>query len=390
MQAIFRYFQSFFSHPGSRAVGLVFAASGMIFGAWTVQIPFVKSGFGFNDAQLGLLLFTLPLGNLSANPLAITTIRHLGLQRTTTLALWMAALLFLLPVVMPHPALTGLLLFCCGMSFAVLNIGMNTCATQVERLEKRRIMSTCHGLWSLGAMSGAVLAGVLLALGATPFLSMLLSALLVIALGVFAYRDILKIEAEKQVESGEKQGFRWPNQLLWGLIVLSMCTNLTEATMADWAAVYMRDVLQAPKGLVGWGFAAYAFCMASGRLMGDLFLIRYGSRRVLQAGGGIVAAGLVLAVVWPTVPGALLGFALVGAGVSLGAPVLYGAAAQVPGMALGAGLATMNTFAMTTFLAGPTVIGFIAAWISLPGAFLLVATVALFWVWKAGRARALG
>jgi hypothetical protein len=54
-------------------------------------------------------------------------------------------------------------------------------------------------------------------------------------------------------------------------------------------------------------------------------------------------------------------------------------------MAKGAGLATMNTFAMIGFLGGPAVIGFVAKALSLPAAFSLVAGFALFWAWRAGR-----
>jgi hypothetical protein len=50
----------------------------------------------------------------------------------------------------------------------------------------------------------------------------------------------------------------------------------------------------------------------------------------------------------------------------------------------------MNTFAMGTFLAGPTVIGFLAKATSLPIAFSVVGAIALFWCWKASRASGLG
>jgi hypothetical protein len=49
-------------------------------------------------------------------------------------------------------------------------------------------------------------------------------------------------------------------------------------------------------------------------------------------------------------------------------------------MAKGAGLATMNTFSMGGFLAGPVLIGFVSESISLPFAFGLIATLALVWV----------
>ena len=108
-----------------------------------------------------------------------------------------------------------------------------------------------------------------------------------------------------------------------------------------------------------------------------------------MGGGVVVAFGLLLSVIFQNTVTALFGFALVEAGVSLGAPILYGASARVPGMAPGAGLATMNTFAMVGFLGGPAVIGFIAKFWSLPVAFAMVAAAAIFWVWKAWQTTAI-
>lgn len=381
--------RDFFTHSRSRAIGLIFAVNGSLYGSWSALIPYIKIKFGLDDAQLGLLLFSLPLGITVANPLAALMIRRFGMRRTTIFSLLIVAPCFALPMVMPTVWLVALSLATVGLFFSVLNVGMNTCATTVEHQEKIRIMSTCHGMWSFGAMSGSALAGTVTGLGVLPVAFMLFTGTIGISLGFFLRPVIEGIPEEKTAGEAPGAGFSWPNGLLWGIIILSLCTNLAEGTMADWAAVYMREIVEAPVWLSGWGFAAYAFFMASGRLAGDVLLGRHGARKVLQLGGGIVAAGLLLSVLLPTIPGALIGFAMVGAGVSLGAPVLYGSASRAPGMAPGVGLATMNTFAMTGFLAGPACIGFIARATSLPIAFMLVAGVALFWCWKAGRAKGL-
>ena len=153
--------------------------------------------------------------------------------------------------------------------------------------------------------------------------------------------------------------------------------------MADWAAVFMRDVVQSADYAIGWGFSAYAFCMASGRFMGDALLARFGAALLLRLSGLVAASGLFLLAFLPVMPLALLGFALIGAGVSLGAPILYAAASRAPGMAQGVGLATMNTFAMMGFFGGPVLIGFLGKIWSLPLAFAVVGVAALAWAWQA-------
>jgi MFS family permease len=376
----------FFRHSLSRAIGLVFAANGFLYGSWSALIPFIKHRFQLDDGQLGLLLFCLPLGVMTTNPVASLLIRRWGMQRITTMALIGSAIAFWAPLQIGVLGLLAIVLFVCGAMLSIMNIGMNTCASAIEHHDHRRILSTCHGMWSVGAMLGSALAGTATGLGLHAGIYMSLAASAVGIVAGLTYRQVTTVR-DLPIADGEQSGkaFTWPNAALWGLIILSLCVNLTEGTMADWAAVYLRDVVKAAPWVTGYGFAAYAFFMATGRFMGDGILMHNSPGKVLQIGGGLAVLGLVAAILLPFTVTTLLGFALVGAGVSLGAPILYGASAKVPGMAPGAGLATMNTFAMFGFLSGPTLIGFLSKAFSLPIAFGTVAAVGLFWTWRAGR-----
>lgn len=150
--------------------------------------------------------------------------------------------------------------------------------------------------------------------------------------------------------------------------------------MADWSAVYLRDITAAPATITGWGFGIYAFFMAGGRFIGDALIARYGHMKILMTGGILVTAGLTVIIVstnpWMTMPR----FMLTGLGVSIASPILFAEAAKVPGLPPGAGLATMNTFGMAAFLVGPVLIGFIAKALDLRIAFMFVAAAAVIWV----------
>ena len=164
------------------------------------------------------------------------------------------------------------------------------------------------------------------------------------------------------------------------MISISLCTYLTEGTMADWSAVYLREVSLAPETIIGWGFGLYAFFMAFGRFLGDALIAKHGNMRILMIGGLFVVFGLIVIVTSVSAWGALPGFMLTGLGVSVASPILYQAAARVPGMPPGAGLATMNSFGMAAFLGGPVLIGFIAKLFDLRFAFVVVAFAAVIWV----------
>lgn len=385
---MFSHLAIFRQHPASRSTALLFAFFGLLFGTWAALIPYIKQKFGLDEAELGLLLLCLPGGITLMNPFSVPILHKLGAVRSAILSLPLAAALFILPFAMPTIWWVGGALFVAGAVFSMVNMSMNTCASQIEQKEGLRIMSTCHGLWSTGAMLGSAMAGMATGWGLSPVIYVA-SIFGVEILAVLAFKSgLLHVPDEPHVPQSEGKtptGFIFPNAALWILVAISLCTNLTEGTMSDWSAVYLREVVGSPEAMAGWGFSAYAFFMASGRFLGDALIGRFGSRLVLRIGGLVAAAGLLVAVLLQSTPTVLIGFAMVGAGVSLGAPILYAAAAKVPGMAKGAGLATMNTFAMIGFLGGPAFIGFLAKAFSLPIAFAVVAGFGLFWAWQSGR-----
>ena len=155
--------------------------------------------------------------------------------------------------------------------------------------------------------------------------------------------------------------------------------------MTDWTAVYMREIVQSNKYYEGWGLAGYSLFMAIGRLMGDRIVPIYGPNKVLFFGAIIAITGIGIVILFPNTFTAILGFSMVGAGVSCGAPILYASAARVPNMPKGSGLAVMNTFAMGGFLFGPVIIGFISKALSLPMAFGLLAILGIVWMVNARR-----
>lgn len=366
------------------STGLIFVLLGFIFGNWTALIPGIKERFGMDEAQLGLLLLALPGGVILMNPLSVPLIAWLGASRLSRLCLGLTAVFFVFPTVMQSIWGVAAMLFLSGMFFSTTNIAMNTCAANIEEAKGIHIIASCHGLWSIGAMFGAMTVSSLLGTGMAPISVMSLLAVLIGLIALYLGIPMADLPPDPAPSPGQKaSGFVMPNKALWLLITISICVYLMEGTMADWSAVYMREVLHRPESQVGFGFAIYAFFMASGRLLGDQLIARFSSKRVLQYGGLVAALGLLILILQPMLWLVLVGFGLAGIGVSLGAPILYAASAKVPGLPPGAGLATMNTFAMGAFLGGPAFIGFTAKWQGLPFALGIVAIAALLWALQA-------
>mgnify|MGYP000659192099 CR=1 FL=1 len=368
----------FFHHPLALATGLTFTADSMMFGSWVAHIPHVKTELGMNNAQLGLALFGMPIGLLAMNPFAAGFIARFGLARTTVGATLAMAVTFALPVWMPDRWMLMLALALVGFSVALMNVAMNTCATHIEKAEGIYIMSSCHGMWSLGGMAGSATAAALIALHVEPRAHLGVLALLIVLLTWLWLRPALARVPDGPADA-EEAGSRFilPNRDLLLMIFIGLVVSLGEGVAFDWSAVYLRDALGAREQVAALGFTFFSLTMMAMRFTGDVLIPRFGERNLLLFSALLTVFALTVIILAFNPITGILGFLLLGAGVALGAPILFNAAARVPGLAPGAGLATYATFSFVGFLAGPPAIGFVGEHWGLPVGFAAVAGLAV-------------
>ncbi|MBK8699160.1 MAG: MFS transporter [Saprospiraceae bacterium] len=380
----FRHLGIFFTHRQSIAVGSAFILLGIMFGTWATFIPYVKGKFSLDDAQLGLMLLAFPVGAALFNPISAWIIRKVGMKKTTFYGMIAVSVVYTLPLNLPSPAWVAFGLCLTGMSIAVLNVAMNTCTSVIEQNEGIHTMSTSHGLFSVGLMLGSLVASVSYGFGVDPSRHMICAAVMGILLALLARPVLMSImDRPAPTSTGHQQKGHTDKKGIWRgiilMVVLSVCSNFTEGTMADWTAVYMKEVVGSSAYLIGWGLAGYSMCMAIGRMMGDGIVPLFGARRVLGMGAAMVFAGIGIALIWPVTIISILGFSLVGFGVSFSSPILYGSSSRIPGYSEGKGLAILNSFGMIGFLVGPVIIGFISRAFSLQLAFCMILVLAVIW-----------
>ncbi len=377
---------SFFLNRRALAVGLVFSSDSLLFGSWVSHIPYVKAKLLLSDAELGLTLFAMPAGLLIMNPLTGFIIAKLGEARSCFWAAIGLTLAVCIPINAPNIYVMAFGLFLAGLSGALINVAMNTSATNLERSQGIVIMSSCHGMWSLGGLFGSGITGAVIALHVSPSVHMAVMAALILGLTFVLQPQLKQIPSSSRTESGEKAGssFVRPNRDLLLMILIGLALAMGEGLAFDWSAVYLRETLGASAQIAALGFASFSLTMTGFRFLGDAILPKIGATRWLQIGGVVGALGILVATALPFPSTALAGFALLGAGCSLGAPVLYSASLRVPGIPPAAGLATFATFSFIGFLAGPPVIGFVSEGFGLYYGLALVAVVLLF---SAGLAR---
>ncbi|MEI6584138.1 MAG: MFS transporter [Chitinophagia bacterium] len=355
------------------AVAAIFFASGLTFASWASRIPEVQAMHHLSNGELGGVLFALPAGSLISLPLWGWMIAKYGSKTMLLSGITLYVLLLLLISLAGSIGQLWVILFLFGMIGNLCNISVNTQAVAVEKLYGRSIMAGFHAIWSLAGFTGAAVGNLLIAFNATLFLHFLVIGILATLLVIVVNTRLLQGDAQTQSASFIVR----PNKELWLLGLIAFCCMACEGAMFDWTGVYFQKVVNVPRQLVALGYTAFMSTMAGGRFLGDWIITRFGKRQVLQASGLLIFSGLLLAVLFPFLLFAILGFMLVGLGVSSVIPVVYSAAGNSQNLAPSVALATVSSIGFIGFLIGPPIIGFIAEILSLRWSFTFIAILGL-------------
>ena len=372
------------------AVFAVFVLNGFNFANWASRIPAVRDELVLSPAQMGLLLLVGSVGSLIALPLAGLVVMRLGAARTVVA--FAAANMTGLLVASTGVALdrlvvvgVGLVLF--GVGTGVWDAAMNIEGAAVEQRLGKAIMPRFHAGFSFGTMAGAGVGALAahLQLAVLPHLAI---ALGLSFLGVlWAVRAFLPAGAEADVTPGAlsspadsvpdvahaRRAFgAWlePRTLLIGLVVLAAA--LTEGSANDWVGLAVVDGFDQSDPAGALTFGLFVTAMTAMRLLGTGLLDRYGRVPVLRLCAVLSITGLLIFGLVPSLPLALVGVVLWGAGAALGFPVGMSAASDDPVRAA-ARVSVVSTIGYSAFLAGPPLLGLLADQVGYRHALLAIA-----------------
>ncbi|MBC8052684.1 MAG: MFS transporter [Sphingobacteriaceae bacterium] len=355
------------------AVGVLFFLQGLAFSSWASRIPSVQERLHLSETELGLVLFALPFGLMVSLPFAAWLITRFGSRKVVFLA--SIAYLFILIFIGFSTTISKLTvaLFAFGLFGNMVNIAVNTQAVNVEALYNKAIMASFHGLWSLAGFCGAALGTLMSGLEIAPSYHFLIIALFSILILTIYSRNTV----QSDIGGATDKKFVLPDKSLLHLGLIAFFSLICEGAMFDWSGVYFKKVVMAKDNWIGMGYTVFMCTMAGGRFFADRLVTNFGLKRILQVNGVLTAFGLLLAVVFPTLTFALVGFFLVGFGVSSIVPLIYSAAGKSKKVSPGIAIATVSTIGFVGFLIGPPLIGIIAGAFNLRVSFILIAAMSL-------------
>ena len=303
----------------ARGPAAAFFAVGLFWGTFAALVPQLKAQVGLSDGGFGLAMLVASCGAILAMWLAPLAERRLGLRAMPVLAGAMA-LVFLLPGL----AVTGpgfaLAMMGGAMASGTLDVVMNARVSVLEGTARRSLMNLCHGVFSVGYAIAALLGGLGREVGLPPVaifaVMSLLTGLLILQMIAAPVPDPDRDETAPPAAAPS-----WGLLAPVGLIIL--VAFLAEQGTEGWSALHLERNLGAGAAMGALGPAILGLTMAVGRFSGQVIAQRFTEAAVIRLAAALTAAGALTAAWATALPVAYAGFAMLGLGVSVIAPMAF-------------------------------------------------------------------
>jgi MFS family permease len=374
-----------------KAVGVVFGVSGAVMAAGVSRMPQIRDQLGTTPSALAFALVCIGIGSVLAMPFTgkladrFGSGRVSGVAAVVALAGWASV-----PLAGSVPVLAAQMFFI-GLGVGVWDVAMNVQGHLVEQRRGTVLMPKWHGLFSVGAVVGALAgtaaAAVHLPLAVQfPVVAAVAAVTVLIALRSFIHDAGLHPasahEPEDLAEAASEPAPR--RRLLFGRItgleillgIITLATALGEGAANDWLALALVDSRGTPAWVGALTYAGFNLTMAIGRFVGAGVIARYGRVPVLRVAGLLAAGGVVLLCLVNSPITALIGAGAWGFGLAVVFPSAMSAAGEIPGRG-GRAIGVVSTIGYGGFLLGAPMIGFLAHTWPLDRALLAVAVIAL-------------
>ncbi|MBV7700125.1 MFS transporter [Streptomyces sp. TRM70350] len=357
---------------GRASLAFGFFAQGVAFALLVTRIPAIQDRYGVSDALLPVFLAAVPV---LAGVGSVVTGRLVKRIPPSSVLRWSqpVVLLALLGVgAGERMVVLGVSLAAFGLAVGALDASMNMLGVSLQRSYGRSIMLGFHAAYSLGGIVGASLAWVgaygelALFVSYLPVVGVLLPAALV---GSRWYVDGGGQDSGGGAGGGEAGGVAF--RALLPLCLVMTFAYIGDATVSNWSAKYLQDVLGSSEQLATVPYNVYMITTLVGRAVGDFGVRRFGAVRVVRGGAVVAAVGFAVVAGAPGAWVGMVGFTLLGLGLCVLVPQTFAAGGRLFPGASDAAVARLNVFNYVGFLIGSPLVGALGdAW-SYRGAMLV-------------------
>jgi predicted MFS family arabinose efflux permease len=355
------------------AVFCLFASFGIVIATWAVHLPSVKDVTGISTSLLGAILLILGAGALIGMQVAGALVDKFGSGPVGVVGVGGMAVALLLPLAATTWVWVAAGAAVLGFATGTAEVGMNAAAVDVERDYGRPIMAAFHGVFSIGTVVGALVGAAGFAIGAGVFATALVvsvTALIIVGVAavVLLRRRRPSRTSEPELVAPEEEAP--PRGRVVVLGALAFLLLLAEGSAMDWSSLHAQQHLGASPSIGSLALGSFVAAMTVVRFSIDRVVERVGPVRVVRWCAVTAVAGFAIVMASPWLPLTLVGWVVVGLGLSGGVPQVFTAAGNVGGSS-GRALSRVVGTGYLAILAGPGVIGWLADRITLNTAFVL-------------------
>lgn len=349
------------------APAILFLTLNLCVGTWAISIPQIKSKIKFSESDLGIAILCFGLGTFFMLFLAPKLIQKYGLANICIVSVSGVCLSMILPFLANDYYILCSFLFILGIFTGLIDIAMNTLVSQIEQDFNVNIMSTNHGFFSLGGvLSGGLGAICLFLFKVVPLWYVISLALLLIIFNLYLFKFYGQIKVEKSESQTFDLSYLKPLLLLF--IIGFICMG-AEGAVADWSALYLENISESDSVWLAVGFLSFSVFMTLGRFLGDNLSDRFGSYNVLYIGLLVALLGYI-AVLLKSTFFSILGFGLIGLGLSVVIPELFRISGRYKHLEKSRAISLVAGAGYIGFLIAPVLYGFIAEATNLWWSFL--------------------
>lgn len=349
------------------AARCAFFLAGFTVTTWAPMIPVIKERLQIGDDVLGLLLLCIGISAFVFMPLAGILNQKLGCKKMLQINIVLFALILIIISSLDNVWSFVVFLLLFGAVMGTIDVTMNMNSVIVEKLSKKRIMSSMHAFWSVGCFCSAGLFSVLAKQGLGITTVAIIHGIIIFVLCLISSPYFLAYKGA----SNEKP-IAIPRGIVVLFGVLACISFLAEGAIMDWSGIFLTEAKGLELSLAGVGYAIFSVAMLVIRFIGDRAVQYIGEERICVFGALVAGIGFLLVVLIDNFYLMPIGFICIGLGAANIVPVLYSLLKNQNDMPINAAVTAITCMGYTGVILGPAILGFIAHGIGIKFVFYLL------------------
>jgi len=303
--------------------------------AWVPRFPEVKANLGLSNGQFGTLISTGTLGALGSLFFTGHIVHKFGtkvvlLANATLMTVALSSI-----VQTKSPTLFLFFNIILGWGISGFHIAVNAQAFDSMKRVKDLTISKLHGIWALGALTTAIISGLIVEhIGLALHIGGISALMMVITfISVSRLSPVLIKPNEDEAEHLPIRTLITSFRVDWLVSGGLLCAVFLEFSTGDWSAIFAKERIGVNAGLAALPYIFFMIAMITGRLganrITQRFHIHHTVRFLALVGGIGFLTFLTIAVNIPAshkhfaLAATCIAFIFAGAGSSLMAPTFY-------------------------------------------------------------------